>query len=210
MDYPELPTRLRAACEKLRRTPMAIADVIPMLQEAANALDAQRAAPVDLANLAKECGAATYTNRAIPGEPAFAFGNEAWAKFCSAVGSAAPVGDAQPVAGRDNLECELPPIGWHCSRPRGHVGSCAAIHVGGVTKEFCAQSPGIAAYIINRLAKQIDDAAAQPVEVQPLTDEQLDELALDEDGLPNSHLQFARAIEAAHGIKPAGEKGGES
>jgi len=36
---------------------------------------------------------------------------------------------------------------------------------------------------------------------KPLTDEELDALAIDEDGLPNSHLEFARAIEAAHNIK---------
>ena len=36
---------------------------------------------------------------------------------------------------------------------------------------------------------------------QPLTDEELDVLAMDSDGTPNSHLEFARAIEAAHGIK---------
>ena len=35
---------------------------------------------------------------------------------------------------------------------------------------------------------------------KPLTDEQLDALAMDEDGQPNSHLEFARAIERAHGI----------
>jgi hypothetical protein len=35
---------------------------------------------------------------------------------------------------------------------------------------------------------------------RPLTDEQIDVLALDADGLPNSHLEFARAIERAHGI----------
>ena len=33
-----------------------------------------------------------------------------------------------------------------------------------------------------------------------LTDEQIDALALDDDGLPNSHWEFAKAIEAAHGI----------
>lgn len=37
---------------------------------------------------------------------------------------------------------------------------------------------------------------------KPLTDEQIDGLAVDSDELPNSHLEFARAIEAAHGIKP--------
>jgi hypothetical protein len=36
---------------------------------------------------------------------------------------------------------------------------------------------------------------------KPLTDDQLDALAMDEDGLPNSHLEFARAIERAHGIR---------
>ena len=39
-----------------------------------------------------------------------------------------------------------------------------------------------------------------PPQRQPLTEEQLDVLALDNDGLPNSHFEFARAIEAAHGI----------
>jgi hypothetical protein len=35
---------------------------------------------------------------------------------------------------------------------------------------------------------------------KPLTDEEIDALAMDEDGLPNSHIEFARAIEQAHGI----------
>ena len=35
---------------------------------------------------------------------------------------------------------------------------------------------------------------------QPLTDEEIDALAMDSDGLPNSHLELARAIEKAHGI----------
>ena len=39
-----------------------------------------------------------------------------------------------------------------------------------------------------------------PPKRQPLTEDQLDALALDDDGLPNSHLEFARAIEQAHGI----------
>lgn len=39
---------------------------------------------------------------------------------------------------------------------------------------------------------------------RPLTNEELDALAIDEDGLPNSHFEFARAIERAHGIE--GEK----
>ena len=41
---------------------------------------------------------------------------------------------------------------------------------------------------------------AAPPQRKPLTDEELDALAIDEDGLPNSHLEFARAIEWAHGI----------
>ena len=40
-----------------------------------------------------------------------------------------------------------------------------------------------------------------PPQRKPLTDEELDALAIDEDGLPNSHIEFARAIERAHGIK---------
>ena len=35
-----------------------------------------------------------------------------------------------------------------------------------------------------------------PPQRKPLTDEEIDALALDDDGLPNSHLEFARAIEA--------------
>ncbi|HSG20817.1 MAG TPA: hypothetical protein VLA31_08620 [Burkholderiaceae bacterium] len=39
-----------------------------------------------------------------------------------------------------------------------------------------------------------------PPQRKPLTDEEIDALAIDKDGLPNSHLEFARAIERAHGI----------
>jgi len=38
---------------------------------------------------------------------------------------------------------------------------------------------------------------------KPLTDDQLDALAMADDGLPNSHLEFARDIERAHGIGDA-------
>ena len=38
-----------------------------------------------------------------------------------------------------------------------------------------------------------------PPQRKPLTNEELDALAIDEDGLPNSHFEFARAIERAHG-----------
>ena len=48
MNTFKLIERLRSVCEQLRRTPMALADLIPTLQEAADALDAQRAAqPAD-------------------------------------------------------------------------------------------------------------------------------------------------------------------
>ena len=60
------------------------------------------------------------------------------------------------------------------------------------------------------LAQAVDDAADEIERLhaelatyrarKPLTDEQLDALAMDEDGLPNSHLEFARAIEQSHGI----------
>ena len=39
-----------------------------------------------------------------------------------------------------------------------------------------------------------------PPQRKPLSEEELDELAMDKDGLPNSHIEFARAIERAHGI----------
>ncbi len=35
--------------------------------------------------LARECGATVYQNRHLPGEPAVAFGNESWARFCDAL-----------------------------------------------------------------------------------------------------------------------------
>ena len=40
-----------------------------------------------------------------------------------------------------------------------------------------------------------------PPQRKPLSDEEIDVLVMDSDGTPNSHLEFARAIEAAHGIK---------
>lgn len=27
------------------------------------------------------------------------------------------------------MKCNLPPEGWHCSRPRGHEGPCAALPI---------------------------------------------------------------------------------
>ena len=56
----------------------------------------------------------------------------------------------------------------------------------------------IAEYGLQAIDFVSDRKAAQR---KPLTDEELDALAIDEDGLPNSHLEFARAIEAAHNIK---------
>ena len=46
-------------------------------------------------------------------------------------------------------------------------------------------------------------AAMRMAKSSPLTDDELDALAMDDDGLPNTHLEFARAIEARHGIKEA-------
>ena len=43
-----------------------------------------------------------------------------------------------------------------------------------------------------------------PPQRKPLSEATIDTFSRDKDGLPNSHLEFARAIEAAHGI------GGES
>lgn len=43
-------------------------------------------------------------------------------------------------------------------------------------------------------------AALEQPPRQPLTEEQIDSLAMDEDGLPNSPIEFARAFERAHGI----------
>lgn len=40
-----------------------------------------------------------------------------------------------------------------------------------------------------------------PPHRKPLTADEIDVLVMDSDGTPNSHLEFARAIEAAHGIK---------
>ena len=47
----------------------------------------------------------------------------------------------------------------------------------------------------------VTPVATLPPQRKPLTEEEIDALVIDKDGLPNSHLEFARAIEAAHGIK---------
>lgn len=56
--------------------------------------------------------------------------------------------------------------------------------------EYCTESP----------MPEFVPLYASPPQRQLLTEEQLDALALDDDGLPNSHFEFARAIEKAHGI----------
>jgi hypothetical protein len=56
------------------------------------------------------------------------------------------------------------------------------------------------------LAAQAAPAPA-PQALTPLADEQIDLLAFDAGGLPNSHLEFARAIERAHGIGAASAGG---
>jgi hypothetical protein len=56
--------------------------------------------------------------------------------------------------------------------------------------EYCTESP----------MPEFVPLYTSPPKRQPLTDEQLDALAIDDDGLPNSHFEFARAIEKAHGI----------
>lgn len=57
----------------------------------------------------------------------------------------------------------------------------------------CEERPNIPGY-------ELIPLYTHPPQRQPLTDEELDALAIDEDGLPNSHFEFARAIEKAHGI----------
>jgi len=42
--------------------------------------------------------------------------------------------------------------------------------------------------------------AEEPPRREPLTEEEIDALCMDGGGLPRSHLEFARAIERAHGI----------
>lgn len=51
---------------------------------------AQRWTDEALLALAKSKGATTYTNRHLPGEPAVAFGNESWKRFCEALRDAHP------------------------------------------------------------------------------------------------------------------------
>ena len=54
-------------------------------------------------------------------------------------------------------------------------------------------------YTKNATVRELRKVLAEP-QRKPLTNEELDALAIDEDGLPNSHFEFARAIERAHGI----------
>jgi hypothetical protein len=79
-----------------------------------------------------------------------------------------------------------------CVIDTGDIGSCIyAIRYGEHGRHHCGAWKPI--YIQKH---RIDQQPAQ----QPLTDEQIDALAIDGDGLPNSHLEFARAIERSHGI----------
>ena len=50
------------------------------------------------------------------------------------------------------------------------------------------------------LAFRIVSLFAAPSQRKPLSEATIDTFSMDKDGLPNSHLEFARAIEAAHGI----------
>jgi hypothetical protein len=35
--------------------------------------------------------------------------------------------DSNPLRFTGDTVCDLPPAGWHCIRPKGHVGPCAAV-----------------------------------------------------------------------------------
>ena len=87
------------------------------------------------------------------------------------------------AAEREQAEPEPKPVAWMCPEDpdRETAFSWEAGHC-----EICG--------------KQRISLYTAPPQRPPLTDEELDALAIDKDGLPNSHLEFARAIERAHGI----------
>ena len=163
MNTFKLIERLRGVCEQLRRTPMALADLIPTLQEAADALDAQRAAQPADGNI--DAAAKIYADCM----------SYKW--------------DVMSEQGRD----------W--MRANTQLVLDAAHRI----KPACAVDAALR------------EAIAQPVQPQrvPLTDEQIDAIADDnnmgsiwyQDDPRQYWCSFARAIEAAHGIKPASRVG---
>jgi hypothetical protein len=63
------------------------AHIHPAFEAEVVAPQAAAASEPDVLKLAQECGATVYRNRASPHQPAVAFGDEAWTKFCAALSS---------------------------------------------------------------------------------------------------------------------------
>lgn len=97
---------------------------------------------------------------------------------------------------RDYIYGERKWYGVVCRNTTNHGGSCCMDQVPSASKEAAIKR-------WNTRAPLSSDA--KPVrEWMGLTDEQIDELAVDSDGFPNSHLEFARAIESKLKEKNAG------
>lgn len=63
-----------------------------------------------------------YTNRHTPGEPALAFGNEAWAAFCEALVAAQPPAvEARGVIEQCRVALAEELAGWDLDPPLHHV-----------------------------------------------------------------------------------------
>ena len=112
-----------------------------------------------------------------------AFGNEAWAAFCEALVAAQPPAvEARGVIEQCRVALAEELAGWDLDPPLHHVKQAHDRCV-----EWLMQA-----------------AIAQPVEVQPLTDEQLSRIAIEDEFVlfcdVDEFIQIARAVEQAHNI----------
>lgn len=96
---------------------------------------------------------------------------------------------------------------WVCPKPTGYLMQCCdcgLIHEVDSRVAKYEPRPSEMFEVVNdpdlqvqwRMKRRDDISPKQPRQWQGLTDEEIDALAMDEDGLPNSHIELARAIEA--------------
>ena len=121
----ELASRLRNACTSVRSKSHPLSDLIPLMQQAADALAPSPAQPVaepaknDTAYadcICANCGddkAQHNGSRCVNGEENSYF-------------AAQQPGTAQTDSVLDDA-CYAPPLGWRCTRKAGHEGPCAAV-----------------------------------------------------------------------------------
>ena len=184
MTTSKLPERLRSVCEQLRRTPMALADLIPTLQEAADALDAQRAAQQAYGNI----------DAAAP----------SFVSLLKLVEGCVMLTDKQ-IDGQVSELMRLVDV-----LSDSAAESEVSLQVGSRMQNKHIKEHLLARAAVEAFARTlVGFGKAQPVQQQlvPLTDKQIYDLWPSECmAFCEEAAEFARAIEAHHGIKPAGEE----